>query len=331
MWNRYLKSNNILLIFLVIIGTLYISDHVELMKLKNKSEATKNKFKNINHKERLEQRNKRLKEKCKILYDPTRVEYSSLYQKRVKDNVCTGTYFKVDDKHHFICNVLKAGSTSWEMFFAENKINSTFIAYCQDKGCPTQTEMKIIQVRHPFERLVSSYRHIFKNGGWKTLDSFWSDDKKLEESYKNIFSKSFQQFVDEILVRNQFYISEDHFDDHDWPGVWLKTHWSPYWFTCGVCASDQAPDYIVKLETLQWDIPEIMKTLGLPDNIHFPDVRVTGSDDNFDEGNRGSDEFVGKYFSQLTKTQVIDLYRIFRVDFELFDYSPDMYYELARD
>lgn len=35
------------------------------------------------------------------------------------------------------------------------------------------------------------------------------------------------------------------------------------------------------------------------------------------------------YFSQLNKTKVQRLYEKLKLDFELFDYSPDVYYEYA--
>ena len=36
------------------------------------------------------------------------------------------------------------------------------------------------------------------------------------------------------------------------------------------------------------------------------------------------------YFSQLTKAQVVELYNIYRMDFELFSYSPDTFIHTAK-
>ena len=33
--------------------------------------------------------------------------------------------------------------------------------------CPDSPDVKIIQVRHPFVRLLSAYRYVFKKEGWK--------------------------------------------------------------------------------------------------------------------------------------------------------------------
>ena len=39
----------------------------------------------------------------------------------------------------------------------------------------------LLQVRHPFERLVSAYRHLFLHGGWRLLDHSWEGDTEREE------------------------------------------------------------------------------------------------------------------------------------------------------
>ena len=323
--------NSVITALMFMFMILYFHDHRELTKLKEKD--SKSQLKHIDHKARLEKRKVRLKSVCESFNHPTRVEYSSLFHKSIQNNVCTGTYFKVAKKDHFICNVLKSGSTSWQFFFAENQINNSHIADCSitPEGCPEKPELKIMQVRHPFDRLLSSYRHIFKNGGWKALDLFWQKNKTIEDFYIKFFSKSWPDFVEDVVIKNEFVLSEDQLDNLNYPGTWLKTHWAPFWFTCGLCNSDLAPDMLVKLETLRWDLPEVLEAMGLSREIKFPDIRVTGNDDNFSEGNRVSEEFVGKYYSQLTRLQILHLYELYRTDFQMFDYSVDKYLELAMD
>jgi hypothetical protein len=36
------------------------------------------------------------------------------------------------------------------------------------------------------------------------------------------------------------------------------------------------------------------------------------------------------YFAQLTKSQVAELYEIFKFDFEVFDYDPKQYFDAAK-
>ena len=307
---------------------LYLHDHSQLQEYRN--QATE-KTLNINHRERLEKRSERVKHTCNEFNNSMKLEHNALYFKEKIANPCTGTHFQLADRSHFICNVLKGGSTSWEMFFAENRIVHTKIAdcYADVKKCPDTSDIKIIQVRHPFERLLSTYRHLFKNGGWKSLDAAHLSDPKLEQDFIRLFSKSWPQFVEEVVIQNELYIKEDDLRNINHPGSWLKTHWAPYWWTCDVCG--QLPDFVLKTETLPWDLPVLLESFGLESNLNFPDIRVTGSDDDFSEGNRVTKEFIGKYYSQLTRRQILELWEIYKTDFLLFDYSIDKYLEMLEE
>ena len=309
---------------------LYVNDHRQLNELKKEKDPGRY----IDHKERLRLRKVKLQKICTSLSSPSRVEHGSIFEKTIPNNECTGTFFKVDTKRHFICNGLKTGSTSWQVFFAENHINTTHIRDCRaDNSCPSsaQTGLRIVQVRHPFERLLSSYRHVFKNGGWKSLDQTWQHDKELEKSFAKIFSISWREFVELIIINNGLFISTEDLDNLDFPGTWVRTHWAPFWFTCDLCSPNMAPEMIIKTETLQWDVPEVLARLGMAADIGFPDIRVTGNDDNFQEGNRASEEFVVKYFSELSKRDILRLYEVYKMDFLMFGYSPNSFLELSKD
>ena len=101
-------------------------------------------------------------------------------------------------------------------------------------------------------------------------------------------------------------------------------------YTCGVCSQDHTPDFILKTETLPWDIPLVLKAMKMPEDIVFPDIRVTGSDDNGSEGNKPSENYVQKYYSKLNKEQVLKLYLLYKMDHDLFDYSPETYLAFAK-
>ena len=161
-----LNSNNFFVALLFIFIMLYINDHSKLKALEEKAQPKV--VIEIDHKTRLEKRTSRLKNVCSQFVVNMRVEHSSVFRRKKQVNSCTGSYFHLQGKDHFICNVLKGGSTSWQVFFGENNINKTFLETCEDKkNCPSSTELKIVQVRHPLERLLATYRHTFKNGGWK--------------------------------------------------------------------------------------------------------------------------------------------------------------------
>jgi hypothetical protein len=78
------------------------------------------------------------------------------------------------------------------------------------------------------------------------------------------------------------------------------------------------------------DIPEVLKAMKMPADIVFPDIRVSGSDDNGSEGNKPSENFIKKYYSRLTKKQVLQLYEFYRLDHDIFGYSPDQYLAVAQ-
>ena len=101
-------------------------------------------------------------------------------------------------------------------------------------------------------------------------------------------------------------------------------------YTCGVCSPDHFPDFILKTETLPWDIPLVLKAMKMPEDIVFPDIRVTGSDDNGSEGNKPSENYVQKYYSRLNKEQVLKLYQLYKMDHDLFNYSPEPYLAFAK-
>ena len=131
--------------------------------------------------------------------------------------VCTGTHFTLNKRNHFICNVLKGGSTSWDVFFQENNISNIKTFYCDYTGgdgggghCSDNPHLRILQVRHPFERLVSTYRHVFKAGGWKSLDQMYSANPRLEQLFTRFFNKSWTEFVEEVVIQNSFPISEEN-------------------------------------------------------------------------------------------------------------------------
>ena len=70
--------------------------------------------------------------------------------------------------------------------------------------------------------------------------------------------------------------------------------------------------------------------MNLPDNLVFPNIRVTGSDDDGSEGNKPSKNFVRKYYSRLSKKQVSRLYQLYKKDHDMFNYSPEKYIAFAK-
>ena len=85
-------------------------------------------------------RRKRLLSVCGEYGLNYRVEYGSVFKRKDPVNKCTGSYFTLAGKDHFICNVLKGGSTSWQRFLDQNKIPTSLLAECVSRDghytCP---------------------------------------------------------------------------------------------------------------------------------------------------------------------------------------------------
>ena len=66
---------------------------------------------NIDHEARLHKRRERVREVCRGFNNSLRLEHNALYHQGKVSHPCTGTHFTLNHRNHFICNVLKAGST----------------------------------------------------------------------------------------------------------------------------------------------------------------------------------------------------------------------------
>lgn len=272
----------------------------------------------------------RLKNVCKQHQHQMAAEHSSLYHRQEQINKCTTSYFTIQGKNHVICNVLKGGSTSWKMFFDQNRIRSKLLAECKPRECSETPALRIVQVRHPMERLLSTWRHLFKNGGWRSLDHTFRNFPSIQGQFESVYSNiSWPFFVQELVLEDKFHKSEEEMEDIEGGGVWIKHHWAPYWFTCGLCRQDLLPDIVLKTETLHLDIPSVLQEMKVVKVREFPDIRTTGVDDTFEEGNNPTDAFIEKYFSMLSKKQVLDLYNMYRLDHYMFNYSPQKYMDIA--
>ena len=170
---------------------------------------------------RFQKRNQRIHKVCGGYRNNHRLEKVSLY-KDTRVNRCTNTFFSINSRDFSICNVLKGGSMSWKEFFLYYKIPSTFLADCQKTGsCPDIPDRRLMQVRHPFERILSTWRHIFHSGGWRLLETRFVSDplvaRQSQAEYENI---TWPQFVRHYVLRSNS--SFEHMDDYDAPGVWIR-------------------------------------------------------------------------------------------------------------
>lgn len=196
--------------------------------------------------------------------------------------------------------------------------------------------MSFLIVRHPFERLLSAYRdklqyalpHTFhqKLGNMivrkfrKAVSYERSDNTHhplMHNPHSYLQSKSkkvgtrwptFPEFVEFLLFE------AGHDSD-------LDMHWTPITNFCTPC--QVRFDVILKFETLDEDQRYLIEKAGLTGVIKA-EHRNMGKGKN-------TQELLTSYYAQLTKSQVKGLYQIFKHDFEIFDYSPNEYFNAARE
>ncbi|XP_039297166.1 carbohydrate sulfotransferase 11 isoform X2 [Nilaparvata lugens] len=201
-----------------------------------------------------------------------------------------------------------------------------------------QSCLKVIIVRHPFERLLSAYRdklenvnvrkehgsvHFYQSYGSKIVERFrvggnktkteevlrpgtyhWQKDQPKPAG----FEPTFQEFVRYLISTDLLSYADDH--------------WIPYYLFCTPCLLKY--DFIAKVETLFRDQMYIIRALDVQQIIKPTWKHQT-------KGSHSIDTISKAYFSQLTRLQIEKLYKKYKLDFELFDYIPDVYYNYALD
>nr|XP_023023217.1 carbohydrate sulfotransferase 11-like [Leptinotarsa decemlineata] len=240
--------------------------------------------------------------------------------------------FLVDNKHHLVwCNVFKAASTSWmynfnilagysPQFLKKSKLVPMTLAR-QRYPRPSlfalrkafNTSISFLIVRHPLERLLSAYRDKLQYALPHTHHKKLGNEIIMKYRYRrkqqrSVFSQkwpTFPEFVDYLV-------------DSVRQGERLDMHWSPIVEFCTPCMFDF--QVIAHTETLQEDQQYLIEMAHLGHLIR-PEWRNAG------KGNTGNQ--VAKYYSQLTRSQILQLYHIYRYDFELFNYSIQGYLELG--
>ena len=99
----------------------------------------------------------------------------------------------------------------------------------------------------------------------------------------------------------------------------FNPHWLPFVTKCSLCSFDYTA--VGKLENMQEDIHFIGQMAG---------VELESISTNPSSGGSTS-ELAREYFSQLDKDDVEKLYQLYKMDFEMFGYSPDLYFNINED
>lgn len=179
----------------------------------------------------------------------------------------------------------------------------------------TSNGTSIIFVRHPFERLLSAFRDKLEDPGVQ--------GKKFNEYYYNKYGRRivmhfrkhsvtgptwkyprFDEFLDYLLSKDLRYDDE---------------HWSPYYKECTTCNINYT--FVGHFETLYWDIHLLANKTGL----------TSKWDDKSDYFQSSTYRAVSEeYFATVDKDVIRKLYQRYKLDFELFGYSPDDYIKMGK-
>ncbi|XP_049544296.1 carbohydrate sulfotransferase 11-like [Anopheles darlingi] len=221
------------------------------------------------------------------------------------------------------CLVFKSGTTSlfyninrWAGYSSDEildqKTDNLMLArrkYPWENPKVLQNTMKntysFIVVRHPFLRLISAYEE-------RLLEQVHPYYKNLSHQiYKKYHNDgiefgipSFQDFVQYII---------DHYKQH--PQQKLDLHVTQINELCSPCRARY--DAILKLETFAQDISYLATQTHLQHKIKPVHMNHSRRD--------STDRLIQKYFSQITRQQFFDLFSIYMIDFQLFNYSADGY------
>ena len=164
-------------------------------------------------------------------------------------------------------------------------------------------------IRHPFERLVSAYKDkVLGNGG------IFIKNIGYTKWYRT--NHSFPSFIDLVL---QQYKSSQCTSRYKRECLDINEHWRPLSSKCSFC--DIPYDVVGRLETFNEDVKYIILKNKLSDKLPIEKIDTLKN-----KSKRGDTKNVTlEYFSQLTKTQKADLYKMYRMDFEILNYDHEIY------
>ena len=191
--------------------------------------------------------------------------------------------------------------SSYNRFIEENKIVS------------------FLMVRHPFERIVSLYKSEILR-----CKEICAKKYGIYDWYKK--GHSFRSFIDLVLEE---YRNESCYNTISVPCTRkvFNIHWTPYHNFCLLC--DISYKAVGRMETFNDDVKYILLKSNATianENYKYSNVfHSSAKDRNKPLPNKAKKTDTQKYMSQLTQLQVNQLYQMYKVDFEMFQYNASSY------
>ncbi|XP_075049523.1 carbohydrate sulfotransferase 9-like isoform X3 [Mixophyes fleayi] len=227
----------------------------------------------------------------------------------------------VEHSHKFIyCEVPKVGCSNWKriILLLNDSLGrsltelkhyavhtSSLLIKLRSYPPSIQTQLlanytKVMFTRDPLERVVSAYRDKFLHED----DIYYSRNianrikrtvRKNENSTENI---TFEEFVRYIVQEDRRY---------------RDTHWRPMYHLCDPCNIHY--DIIGKFETIKQDADFVLKTIGAPKDLSYPNMKHHSND------TRTNDQISKHYLESLSSSLFGQLVNVYSVDFSMFEYS----------
>lgn len=116
------------------------------------------------------------------------------------------------------------------------------------------------------------------------------------------------------------------------PVTQYNEHWQPFYIICSPCEINY--NIILKLESIDEDSDMLVYRTGLPELkpklVHkTPQSHLSNLTNNKTEDSH-HENVITLYFSQVSDRQILKLYDIFKIDFEMFDYDIDTYLKISQ-
>lgn len=234
----------------------------------------------------------------------------------------------VDRQHHLLfCQIPGVAQNDWRRIFIylTGKVNVTshlkisaydahskyahFLERLSDfkpeeRRRIAKESLKVLFVRDPFERLVSTYQNKFQARYSKYFHQTFG--RKIVQRYrKNATAQArrdgndvkFDEFV-------RFVLDSEH--ETDGP---LNEHWERYYKQCHPCVFHY--DFVGKFETLVEDTREVLARGNVLNKLSPPFVA-----DTF----RNSEKSLRTFFQTVSQTDLKRLWKIYYPDYNLFSY-----------
>ena len=173
---------------------------------------------------------------------------------------------------------------------------------------------KFVFVRGPLKRVLSVYRNKFEDVAYYRGNKFFHPfGKQIIRKFRSKPSKmavktgenaTWTEFVDYLThpMERAKVEKDTYFSDH-----WIEMH-----KICSPCTINY--DVIGHLETVTDDAKFVLDMLKVPDKVQYLSSAVSRPT------NSSNSRTFDKYFSQLSEKQLLQLWDLYKLDYELFDY-----------